>query len=208
MWFVTYYNSSELQFDQGSEQIVLVGHSFGGLVIKSLMYEVHKAVTERARSTTEKTKQARCKGFQEKVKGIMFYAVPHIGTDKDLKTYLTACNNVSCSQNSKRLTGLMKSVDAFNRLMAELSTDFEYSVPNDINLYAIVEGPEVVVPEASARKLAGNNVYKIEDANHMQVCQPVDKSDESYRRLLQFVKDIRNANQQVKTNEQVQRMVK
>ncbi len=143
MWFVTYYNSSELQFDQGSEQIVLVGHSFGGLVIKSLMYEVHKAVTERARSTTEKTKQARCKGFQEKVKGIMFYAVPHEGANKNFKTYLTDCNNIAFLQNSKRLTGLMRSVDKFNRQMVKLSTDFDYSVPQDFNLFAIVEGPEV-----------------------------------------------------------------
>jgi hypothetical protein len=27
--------------------------------------------------------------------------------------------------------------------MVELSTDFEYSVPTDINLYAIVEGQQV-----------------------------------------------------------------
>jgi hypothetical protein len=35
------------------------------------------------------------------------------------------------------------SVDAFNRQMGELSTDFEYSVPKKINLYAIVEGQQV-----------------------------------------------------------------
>jgi hypothetical protein len=65
-----------------------------------------------------------------------------------------------------------------------------------------------VVPEASARKWARNNVYVIEDANHMQVCQPVDRSHPSYQKFLQFVKDIKDVNQQVKTNEQVQQMVK
>ncbi len=58
------------------------------------------------------------------------------------------------------------------------------------------------MPAASARKLARNNVCVIEDANHMQVCQPVDEFHESYRTLLQFVKEIRKQNQQVKTNEQ------
>jgi len=38
---------------------------------------------------------------------------------------------------------LMRTVDIFNRQMVELSTDFEYSVPNDINLFAIVEGQQV-----------------------------------------------------------------
>jgi predicted alpha/beta hydrolase family esterase len=140
---VTYNNSPKWQLHQGSQQIVLVGHSFGGLVIKSLMVEVDKAVKERALSTIEKKKQARCKAFQENVKGIMFYAVPHTGIDTDFKTYLTGCNNIPYSHNSERLTGLMRVADAFNRQMVDLSTDFEFSVPEDINLYAIVEGREV-----------------------------------------------------------------
>jgi hypothetical protein len=48
----------------------------------------------------------------------------------------------------------------------------------------------------------------IEDANHMQVCQPVDTSHPSYQKFLQFVKEVRAENQLVETNEQVQRMVK
>ncbi len=111
-------------------------------MIKSLMVEVDKAVKERAISAIEKKKQARCKAFQENVKGIMFYAVPHTGTDKDFETYLRGCNNIYL-QKSKRLTELMRSVDAFNRQMVNLSNDFEDSVPKDINLYAIVEGREV-----------------------------------------------------------------
>ncbi|KAH8948989.1 hypothetical protein BDL97_10G006600 [Sphagnum fallax] len=133
-------NNSKWQLHQGSQKIVLVGHSFGGLVIKSLMVQVHKVVKE---GSLEKEKRAQCKAFQKNVKGIMFYAVPHIGTDKDFKTYLTGCNNIPDLQNSERLRGLMRSVDAFNRPMAELSTDFECSVPKDINLYAIVEGREM-----------------------------------------------------------------
>ncbi len=140
MRFVTCNNSSKWQLHQGSQKIVLVGHSFGGLVIKSLMVQVHKVGKERS---LEKKERAPCKAFQKNVKGIMFYAVPHIGTDKDFKTYLTGCNNIPDLQNSERLRRLMRSVDAFNRPMAELSTDFECSVPKDFNLYAIVEGREV-----------------------------------------------------------------
>jgi triacylglycerol esterase/lipase EstA (alpha/beta hydrolase family) len=143
MWFVTYNKSPKWNFHQDSQKIVLVGHSFGGLVIKSLMVEVHKAVNERARNAIEKEKHARCKAFQVNVKGIMFYAVPHTGANKNFKTYLTDCNNIAFLQNSKRLTGLMRTVDTFNRQMVELSTDFEYSVPQDINLFAIVEGIQV-----------------------------------------------------------------
>jgi predicted alpha/beta hydrolase family esterase len=143
MWFVTYNKSSKWNFHKNSQKIVLVGHSFGGLVIKSLMVEVHKAINERTQNAIEKNKQARCKAFQVNVKGIMFYAVPHIGANETFKTYLRDCNNIPFLQNSKRLTGLMRTVDTFNRQMVDLSNDFEDSVPKDINLYAIVEGQQV-----------------------------------------------------------------
>jgi hypothetical protein len=107
------------------------------------MVEVDKAIKERTRNAIERKKQARCKAFQVNVKGIMFYAVPHIGAHKNFEAYLTDCNNIPFLRNSTRLTGLMRSVDAFNRQMVELSTDFENSVPTDINLYAIVEGQQV-----------------------------------------------------------------
>jgi len=112
-------------------------------VIKSLMVEVDKAIKKRNRNASERHNQARSKAFQVNVKGIMFYAVPHIGADKNFKAYLTDCNNIPFLWNSKRLTGLMRIVDEFHRQMVNLSTDFEDSVPTDINLYAIVEGQQV-----------------------------------------------------------------
>lgn len=50
--------SPKWNFHQDLQKIVLVGHSFGGLVIKSLMVEVDKAIKERARSDIERNKQA------------------------------------------------------------------------------------------------------------------------------------------------------
>jgi len=72
MRFVTYNNSSKWQLHQGSQKIVLVGHSFGGLVIKSLMVQVHKVVKEGA---LEKKKRARCKAFQKNVKGERYHVL-------------------------------------------------------------------------------------------------------------------------------------
>jgi len=142
MRFVTYNKSPKWNLHQDSQKIVLVGHSFGGLVIQSLMVEVHKAVNERAHNDIERSNQTRCEAFQVNVKGIMFYAVPHSATDKDLKTYLAACNNIPYSQNSKCLTGLMRHVD-FSRPISDLSLDFEDSLSTETTLYAIVEGLEV-----------------------------------------------------------------
>jgi hypothetical protein len=38
-----------------------------------------------------------------------------------------------------------------------------------------------------AQQSAGNNSYKVEDADHMEVCKPPSKEHPSYRLLLQFI---------------------
>jgi len=40
---------------------------------------------------------------------------------------------------------------------------------------------------SSARRSAGDNCYKVEDANHMEVCKPPSKEHPSYSLLLQFI---------------------
>jgi hypothetical protein len=40
---------------------------------------------------------------------------------------------------------------------------------------------------SSAQQSARNNCYKVEDANHMEVCKPPSKAHPSYALLLQFI---------------------
>jgi len=40
---------------------------------------------------------------------------------------------------------------------------------------------------SSAQRSAGHNFYKVEDADHMEVCKPPSKEHPSYNLLLQFV---------------------
>jgi hypothetical protein len=40
----------------------------------------------------------------------------------------------------------------------------------------------------SARRLARSHFYKVEDANHMEVCKPPSKEHPSYTLLLQLIK--------------------
>jgi hypothetical protein len=40
---------------------------------------------------------------------------------------------------------------------------------------------------SSAQQLAHNNCYKVEDANHMEVCKPPTKAHSSYQLLLQLI---------------------
>jgi hypothetical protein len=40
---------------------------------------------------------------------------------------------------------------------------------------------------SSAQRSAGDNSYKVEDANHMEVCKPPSKEHPSYGLLQQFI---------------------
>jgi hypothetical protein len=40
---------------------------------------------------------------------------------------------------------------------------------------------------SSAQRSAGDMSYKVEDANHMEVCKPPSKEHPSYDLLLQFI---------------------
>ncbi len=40
---------------------------------------------------------------------------------------------------------------------------------------------------SSAQRLAGVSSYKVEDANHMEVCKPPSKEHPSYTLLLDFI---------------------
>jgi hypothetical protein len=48
----------------------------------------------------------------------------------------------------------------------------------------------ILVQLSTAQRLAGRNFYKVEDANHMEVCKPISKDHSSYALLLDFIKKV------------------
>jgi hypothetical protein len=83
---------------------------------------------------------------------------------------------------------------SFNRKMEQLSIDFKKATCEDINIYAFVEGSPIdnkwgiLVPATSAIRLANNNYYIVEDANHLTICKPPSKDHLIYSKLLECLK--------------------
>lgn len=119
---------------------MLVGHSFGGLVIKSLLVEADKQAKllekRRVPSGLALRTAEVCKMFRDNVKGIVFYGVPHSGSD--VATMARRLNDAAFK--SLRLTGIMKNLEPFERKMEELTVDFREAVGDDIDIYAFAEG--------------------------------------------------------------------
>jgi hypothetical protein len=116
---------------------VLIGHSFGGLVLKSLVVKLKKTSTIRnpTNSWSKATVQS-AKMFLSNVRGVAFYAVPHAGSSNIAK-YV----NKLLRRNNRHHPGIMDNIQPWQRDMEDLSVDFDEIVDgNKINIYAFCEG--------------------------------------------------------------------
>jgi hypothetical protein len=118
--------------------VAMVAYSFGGLVLKSLVVEMHKHVQQKIMNNLDVKAQICCKKFLENLIGVVFYSVPHTGGTPDLSKYF----KWQCQQIAKDTTpsGILKNMESFNPKMEQLSIDFKNSIDESINIYAFVEG--------------------------------------------------------------------
>ncbi len=117
--------------------VAMVAYSFGGLVLKSLVVEMHKHVYQKKMNHLDVEAQNCCEKFLKNLKGVVFYSVPHAGGTQDLSKYF----KWQCQQIAKDTTpsGLLKNMESFNTEMEQLSIDFNKSIWENINIYAFVE---------------------------------------------------------------------
>jgi len=59
---------------------VLVGHSFGGIVIESLVIEIYRISRQQHRDNLGKRDVGNANGFLKNMAGVAFYAIPHVGS--------------------------------------------------------------------------------------------------------------------------------
>ncbi len=67
--------------------MTMVAYSFRGLVLKSLVVEIHKHVYQKQMTNLDVKTKNCCLKFLKKLKGVVFYSVPHVGSTQDLSKY-------------------------------------------------------------------------------------------------------------------------
>jgi len=119
---------------------VLIGHSFGGLVLKSLVVNLKwRIAIDSAINPLSKATVQRAKMFLRNVRGVAFYAVPHAGSSNfaEYVKKLSRCN--------RHNPGIMDNIRPWQRDMEKLSVDFEDIVNgNEINIFAFCEGRPIM----------------------------------------------------------------
>ncbi len=121
--------------DIGSQPFALVGHGFGGLVIKALVNEARRCSVRAERNALDRSAISKAKTFLKNLKLVVFYAVPHSGADVETLTdYVNHCGQGPAS-------GLPENMKPFSRRMAKMSVMMQDAFYNKrINIYAFGEG--------------------------------------------------------------------
>jgi len=125
--------------------IVLVGHSFGGLIIKSLVVEIQKRMNQKTSTDLDLAMNPRSKDFYDNLIGVIFYGVPHEGGTKTFSMYFAQiCQEMGFlnKTHSAPQQSLHKNVQVLDQKMEQLSVEFDRSKDN-LNIYAFVEGQPI-----------------------------------------------------------------
>jgi len=122
---------------------VLIGHSFGGIVIESLVVEIHKISQQQHSNNLEKRAVEKTNVFFKNMVGVAFYAVPYVGSQQ-LIEYI--CRQHEINLHSKQLakvkTIILENIDPSISKAANLSNDFFNTLASCTNVngvYAFIE---------------------------------------------------------------------
>ncbi|KAL3701235.1 hypothetical protein R1sor_019257 [Riccia sorocarpa] len=153
--------------------IVLVGHGFGGIVMKTLCLRAQSSVSNKDMHM-----------FLESVRGFFFYSTPHLGiqgmkppaaTEGPLVKWMRTLNSESARLN-----------DTFTKVWRARRYRWTIFSLGEIESTSWKQG--LRVPEASAR--FGDDNYITVSGNHFFVCRPSNKSDNKYQHLTKLIREV------------------
>jgi hypothetical protein len=123
----------------------LVGHSFGGLIIKSVVVEIKRCMNKKTSNDMDLAMNARSKDFYDNLTGVIFYGAPHEGGTKTFSMYFAQiCQEMGFLNKTHSITqqSLLKNVQFLDKKMEQLSMEFDQAKEN-LNIYAFVEGQPI-----------------------------------------------------------------
>ncbi len=113
---------------------VLVGHSFGGIVIESLVIEIHRISQQQHCDNLGKRDVENANVFLKNMAGVAFYAIPHAGSRQLIK-YI--CRQCEINLHSKQLAKVLENIDSSISKAADLSNDFLKTIASCTNVYGV-----------------------------------------------------------------------
>ncbi|XP_054162656.1 protein SERAC1-like [Oppia nitens] len=169
----------------GDKPIIWITHSMGGLIVKQMLVDVSESNDPRMRSLLDQTK------------GIVFYSVPHKGTEMAVWTpYLQRIISPSTEllQLRKDSQFLLSLHTNFLKLIRDKPIEclsFGETVKS-----CVIKRPfkwsRLLVPEESANPGVGD--FHLLAVDHFNTCKPKDKTSDAYHRVVSFINHIIETN--------------
>ncbi|KAL2614088.1 hypothetical protein R1flu_025780 [Riccia fluitans] len=161
-----------------SRPVILVGHSFGGIVIKQLCVFSH-AQAQRGKSTSGFT-------FFKNITGICFYATPRRGSRlADVDKFDSQEGELVSVVRRVHSTELARLFEDFECLLSHrYPWDIDITSMGEILPSDMDEGRYVIVEEASARH---PGAFTVLPEDHFSICQPRERTNTSYKTLVDFI---------------------
>jgi hypothetical protein len=150
------------------DEIVLVGHSLGGLIIRQMLLNLE------------------LKNIPHKIRKIAFYAVPHDGSGfANISKYLP----IGCH----KLKALCKDGD----FVESLNDQWSYAkLDEKFEILSVIGGKDAVVNANSSKSIMRNNLVETNiEANHKNIVKPIDSNDLSFLLLKKFIESKRKLKQ-------------
>ncbi|GLI64535.1 hypothetical protein VaNZ11_007828, partial [Volvox africanus] len=174
-------------------QVVLVGHSLGGLILKQVVMEA----LVKANGSDDSKEKHRAKAFFDNIKKIVYYSTPHAGSLLEEWSRNPIVDNVifqgiAGGGVDRNLTAWL---EVFNTSSSALQTKFA-NVKSNLTPLCFAErmktnlpvlGMQLVVKDGSAH--LSNGINKFYNADHYGICQPVDENDERISNLIDYIQD-------------------
>ncbi|EFA78747.1 hypothetical protein PPL_08208 [Heterostelium album PN500] len=164
----------------GTRPLILVTHSFGGLVAKQML--------KLANDDPQHYGQLR-----DNTKAVVFYSTPHYGAklasyahtlDHVLRTTSAISDLLPSSQHVDLLTRQFPTFAGNVATLCFGETDEICFLNNNICLL-------IVDQESANPKFIGDqHQFKVLKGDHRTVCKPIDRNDEKYTLLIDFIKKI------------------
>jgi len=156
-------------------EIILVGHSLGGLLIKQLLRSAESIAKQRGDAAE----------FVERVRRVAFLATPHFGADlaswgDRLRIFILPSASTACLvRNDPNLRDL----NYWYREWASQNSGISHLVLTETQptkKFFIVVKPDSSDPGLPVRPIPI-------DADHCSICAPIDRSSETYLYILRLV---------------------
>ncbi|KAL2649761.1 hypothetical protein R1flu_017889 [Riccia fluitans] len=164
--------------------VILIGHSFGGLVIKQLCLYAH-----RRKGAVDEPSEVI--DFLETIRGVFFYSTPHHGFSDEARSMLF---NRRCDKTLVTNKALLRFVEVLDADAAILHQGFN----NILKTYSWkicgvgeahpIEGASLpLVPDASSRF---GDEYCVLDCDHFSICKPENPKSSSYLQLVKLIDSV------------------